>query len=109
MGLSLVAWLHMVEKRIRGKWEGNMFQARLCKTMDLSDEQRRRVYTKRLANAKISHANYAVRKYAANIRRGTMQFTDAIIAKGILRQYGVHPVLLDYAVKELQQAIQGAL
>jgi hypothetical protein len=86
-----------------------MFQARLCKTMDLSDDERRRVYTKRLANAKISHANYAVRKYAANIRRGTMHFDGAEIARGILRQYGVHPVLLDYAVKELQRTIGRAV
>lgn len=86
-----------------------MFQARLCHTMDLSDDERRRVYTKRLANAKISHANYAVRKYAANIRRGTMHFVDPIIAKGVLRQYGVHPVLLDYAVKEVQRTIGRAV
>ena len=79
-----------------------MFQARLCNTMDLSDSERQRVYTKRLANAKISHANYAVRRYVANIRRGTMIFADEMIVKGILRQYGVHPVLLDYAVKELR-------
>ena len=86
-----------------------MYSARLCKTMDLSDGERKSVYTKRLANAKISHANWAVRNYAANLRRqdwisGVIAI-DPIVAKGILRQYGVHPVLLDYAVKQLQETI----
>ena len=83
-----------------------MFKHSLCNSMDLSDKVRKEQSRKRIASGKISHANWAVRQYARNLKRQDNPVVEPILARGIFRQYQVHPALLDYAVRELQAAIQ---
>jgi hypothetical protein len=82
-----------------------MFKHSLATEMDLSDAVRRKRSAKRILNAKVSNANWAVRQYVRNLKREGRTTFDAAQAKGVFRQYGVNPHLLDYAVRQLSESV----
>lgn len=83
------------------------FKRRVCTDFDLSDGVVARHRTQRIANAKIANARWAVRRYVKMLRTNNLAHlpVDAVLAKGAFRQYGVHPALLEFAVRETRETL----